>query len=231
MAKNIVNIDFQPIPVIGTVNSLLDAAHVLEFSNAAYVIPEIVESESGPPLRTTEKKVEVVRQGLNMASKSKGGFWIVGESSLRTVIAETDLGVHSNPWDLTMPPDYIHYHDSPRIDGEMRVTMMDPQPAYMRRGANRSPVDRRLTQLLAEGQTDPRYVKPDTVRQAVLHAGQAVLFRLNEGPGGPALIHEFRTEGGGSRDADITPIFRVQPARLVLLSLVSVPEMDEGRFF
>jgi hypothetical protein len=204
MARYEVPIDLGEVPVINTLDDLQAATGVLALGNAAYIVGETIESTLGT-IVTPERKINALVYGLNQVNRE----WVAGPPASRTVDASSDIGVHGNPyqpWRYTTS-DYLHYHQTPRVDGQMVVTFANATPAYM---DDQSNANRRLTDLLAQGRTDRRYADPASFRQATLGAGGTVLFRLNEGETGLPLLHSFQTIGGGSRDAEITPLYRLE---------------------
>ncbi len=200
MAKFEVPIQMGEVPVVDTIDALHSAAAALAMGNAAYVVADTISSDFGSVTQHNQKLNALV-YGLDQTSRG----WQAGPPRTRTVDATQDLGMHGNPYRPGYTTDYLHYHRTPRVDGGLTVTFADATYAYME---DQAYVNRRLTALLAEGKTDPRYADPESFRQVALGVGGVVLFRLNEGQGGLPLLHSFQTTGGGSREAEITPVYR-----------------------
>lgn len=205
MARIEVPVQMGEVPIISSVDELHAAAEVLATGNAAYVVSDSIDSVYGPVV-SHERKVAALLYGLNLAKKE----WTAHDTTTHTMDAASDIGMHGNTYQpgWLASGDCLHYHRTPRTDGQVRVTFARATEAYMAAPATDSD---RLTQLLAEGKTDPRYADPESFQRVVLGAGGVVVFRLNEGPAGLPLLHSFETIGGGSRDAEITPLYRSDP--------------------
>ncbi len=215
MAKDVVPIQMGEVPMIQTLDELQAAAEVLATQTAAYVISGAVESPYGLPITDNQQKIGALVHALNMRTYG----WTADSSISETKDKHSDIGMHGNPYiPGSTPPDYLHYHRTPQIDTGtvLRVTFADATEAY---AGDLAEIDDRLTKLLAEGKTDPRYADPESFRQISFRVG-AVCFRLNQGPTGAPLLHNFETVGEGSRTAEITPILRGAIMSQSLLSMI-----------
>lgn len=203
MARHEVPIQMGEVPVIRDLNELNAAVAGLAVRNAAYSLPETIDSPFGA-LDVPRQRL-ATRFGLELAQSG----WYTERPDLREVDAGSDIGMHGNPYfpGNGHTEDYIHFHHTPVMDEDtvLRVTFADSRPGYMN-GTRRS--NRRLTDLLREGKTDPRLADPDSFRQVTVHGGQSVLFRLSARGTGLPLLHSFDTVGPGVRQAEITRMYQ-----------------------
>jgi hypothetical protein len=205
MAKNEVPIEFKEAPRIGHVSELMVAAQRLATSNCAYVVPVTVESESGP-ITTQDRKVAALVWALNNNRRLRGA-WISTPPERRHQTPEGDYGMHCNPFepDFQTTPDYLRWHHTPI--GTTTGVFAQMGPEYMKR---RGYADARLTELLDDGLTDPRYADRTSFVRAEVGPEESVVFRFDDGTAEQPhpYLHGFTTTSS-YRIADLYDIYRV----------------------
>lgn len=205
MAKHEVPIEFSDAPRVSHVDEFMGAAQSLAVRNCVYVVPITVESPQGP-VSTQERKIAALVWALNNNRRVRG-VWANDEPERRRQNPGSDYGMHSNPYDPAFQPThhYLRWHHTPF--GSTVGVFAQVGPAYLE---DMRYADRRLTELLSEGLTDPRYADPTSFTRAEIATGESLVFRFDDGtpPQSHPYLHAFTTTSH-FRYVDLTDIFRV----------------------
>lgn len=189
MAEHAMPISYKEMPVLRTSRTIIEhAASLLRIKRIPVVLPGVIESPDGLA-RGLEVKLSYLAQSLNRNSIRRWG--IQQEVLVLRGDSQNDIGFHGNPWDPEdpLPWDFIRVHAT---DGSVEVTTATAlEPAYAQAGAD---VDARLTELLRQNKTDPRYADPNTFYRAQLSDAAAIAFpSYLDGSNGFTCLHDFRT--------------------------------------
>jgi hypothetical protein len=206
MAKNEVQIEFGEVPRIRHTDELIAVAQRIAVSNCAVVIPSSIETAQLGPITDNQRKMNVMVSALNNNRRVRGA-WVSGEPEYREQTANGDYGMHTNPYDPAhqSTPHVLRWHHTPI--GSTVATFAEIGPEYL---ANQGRANRRLTELLAEGLTDPRYADPSSFMRAEIGEDESVLFRFDAGTveAPRPYLHGFETTSS-LRVASLADIYRV----------------------
>jgi len=190
MAQKSVDIHPQQIPVIDTYEGLTAAARELAVRPSAYILQLLISDELSEVPLGHRRQVNMVTYALNLANPR----WTTLGRPRELVVPDDVSGVSSEPFDESIQPNSDLVVGRYVLSGLVRATFFTPTDAYLQ---DRGSANRRLSELLADGRTDPTLVDPDNVLQGEVAEGQMLLYRPNEGGQGRLLAYNLEVPGIG----------------------------------
>ncbi|HSW65825.1 MAG TPA: hypothetical protein VLI54_01640 [Bacillota bacterium] len=187
MTRNAIDIQPRPIAVLETYEHLVIAGRRLAHHCGFFVLGTSLRASDGIRTFDARRQVKNVLNSLDVGAAEWTTFTHRPESdaSARSPRVQSDT---FNPRSTPNTDLVVGRH---QLAGWMTATFMAPTRAYLE---DRVRADARLSELLAEGKTDPTLVDPEHVYQSSVLEGQMLIYRPLEGKGAP-ILYAFEPAG------------------------------------